>query len=76
MQNTYSKLSPIREVSILMKDALYTIASLNADRYEALARKAERSDDDELAEFFRAMRDNNRHNSEKALNLLAQRVAE
>lgn len=49
-----------------MKDALYTIALLNADHYEALARKAQRSDDDELAEFFRAMRDHNRHNAEKA----------
>ncbi len=59
-----------------MKDALYTIASLNADHYEALARRAQRSDDGELAEFFRAMRDNSRYNSEKAKTLLAQRVAE
>ena len=67
---------PLREVSVLMKDALYTIALLNADHYEALARRAQRSDDEELAEFFRAMRDHNRHNSEKALTLLAQRVTE
>lgn len=59
-----------------MKDALYTIATLNADRYEALARKAERSDDDELADFFRAMRDSGRRNAEKAKALLAQRTAE
>ena len=59
-----------------MKDALYTFALLNADHYEALARRAQRSDDDELADFFRAMRDHNRHNAEKAKTLLAQRVAE
>ena len=59
-----------------MKDALYTIALQNADRYEALARRAETSSDQELADFFRRMRDESRENAEKAKTLLAQRVAE
>ena len=59
-----------------MKDALYTIALDNADRYEALARRAETSSDEELAEFFRRMRDESRENAEKAKRLLSQRVAE
>jgi rubrerythrin len=48
----------------------------NADRYEALARRAETSSDEELAEFFRLMRDESRENAERAKRLLAQRVAE
>lgn len=59
-----------------MKDELYSIALLNADRYEALARRAERSSDDELAEFFRALRNESRNNAERAKGLLSQRVAE
>ena len=59
-----------------MKDALYTIALQNADRYEALARRAEVSGDEELARFFRRMRDDSRENAEKAKTLLARRVAE
>ena len=59
-----------------MKDALYTIALKNADRYEALARRADSSSDEELAEFFRRMRDESRDNAERAKRLLAQRVAE
>ena len=59
-----------------MKDALYTIALQNADRYEALARRAEASSDGELAEFFRRMRDESRENAERAKTLLVQRVAE
>jgi rubrerythrin len=59
-----------------VKDALYTIAFNNADRYEALARRAETSSDEELAEFFRLMRDESRENAERAKRLLAQRVAE
>ena len=59
-----------------MKDALYAIALNNADRYEALARRAEMSSDEELAEFFRLMRDESRENAERAKRLLAQRVAE
>ena len=47
-----------------MKDAHYTIALKNADRYEA------------LAEFFRRMRDESRENAERAKRLLSQRVAD
>jgi len=59
-----------------MKDELYGIALRNADRYEALARNAERSGDDELAGFFRRMRDENRRSAEEARRFLSQRVAE
>lgn len=59
-----------------MNDALYTIAVQNADRYEALARRAEMASDEELAEFFRRMRDESRANAERAKRLLAQRLAE
>ncbi|HJQ30461.1 MAG TPA: hypothetical protein VJ827_14065 [Rubrobacter sp.] len=59
-----------------MKDELYSIALFNADRYEALARRAEKASDAELAEFFRAMRNESRENAERAKELLAQRVAE
>ena len=59
-----------------MKDALYTIALQNSDRYEALARRAENSSDEELAEFFRRMRDESRKNAERAKIMLAQRMAE
>ena len=58
------------------EDALYTIALKNADRYEALARRAATSSDEELAEFFRRMRDESRENAERAKRLLSQRVAE
>lgn len=59
-----------------MKDELYSIALLNADSYEALVRRAEKASDDELADFFRAMRNERRENAERAKELLAQRVAE
>jgi hypothetical protein len=59
-----------------VKDALYTIALKNADRYEALARRAAMSSDEELAEFFRRMRDESRENAERAKRLLSQRVAD
>jgi rubrerythrin len=59
-----------------VNDALYAIALRNADRYEALARRAEDSGDDELAEFFRRIRHESRENAEKAKTLLARRVAE
>ena len=59
-----------------MKDTLYTIALKNADRYEALARRAATSSDEELAAFFRRMRDESRENAERAKRLLSQRVAE
>lgn len=59
-----------------MKDELYGVALQNADRYDALARSAERTGDDELAGFFRRMRDQNRRSAEEAKRLLTQRVAE
>jgi rubrerythrin len=59
-----------------VKDELYDIALLNADRYEALARRAERASDGELADFFRTMRNESRKNAERAKELLAGRVAE
>jgi hypothetical protein len=59
-----------------VKDELYSIALLNADRYEALARRAEKASDEELAGFFRAMRNDSREKAERAKELLAQRVAE
>jgi rubrerythrin len=59
-----------------VKDELYSIALLNADRYEALARRAEKASDEELADFFRAMRNESHENAERAKELLAQRVAE
>jgi rubrerythrin len=59
-----------------VKDELYSISLLNADRYEALARRAEKASDEELADFFRAMRNESRENAERAKELLAQRVAE
>lgn len=52
-----------------MGDELYSIALLDADRYEALARRAEKASDEELADLFR-------ENAERARELLAQRVAE
>lgn len=59
-----------------MKDDLYTIALANADKYESLARRAEKGDDQELADFFRRMRDDSRANADRAKVLLAQRLAE
>lgn len=59
-----------------MKDELYTIALANAEKYEGLARKAEKGDDQELADFFRRMRDDSRANADRAKALLAQRLAE
>ena len=59
-----------------VKDALYTIALKNADRYEALARRAETSSDEELAGFFRRMRDESRENAERAKRLLSRKVAD
>ena len=59
-----------------MKAELYDLAMRNADRYDALARSAERSGDGELAGFFRRMRDDNRRSAQEARRLLAQRLAE
>lgn len=59
-----------------MKKALYEAVSQDVGKYEALALRAEGSDDDELAGFFREVRDENQLRGEKARRLLAQRVAE
>ncbi len=59
-----------------MKKALYEVVLGDVGRYEDLARRAEGSGDDELAGFFRELRDENRVRAEKARRLLAQRVAE
>lgn len=59
-----------------MKRALYEAVLRDVGRYEDLARRAEVSEDGELAGFFREIRDENRRRAEKARRLLAQRVAE
>jgi rubrerythrin len=59
-----------------MKRALYEAVSEDTKRYETLARQAGASDDHELADFFREIRDENRRRAERAKRLLAQRVAE
>lgn len=59
-----------------MKKALYEAVLQDVGRYEDLARRAEDSEDGELAGFFREIRDENQRRAEKARRLLAQRVAE
>lgn len=59
-----------------MKRALYEAVFDDVERYEELARAAADSGDDELAGFFREIRDENRRRAEKAERLLAGRVAE
>ena len=59
-----------------MKRALYEAVLQDVGRYEDLARRAEGSEDDELAGFFREIHEENRRRAEKARRLLAQRVAE
>ena len=59
-----------------MKEALYEAAMQDAERYEDLARRAAASEDGELADFFREIRDENRRRAEKAGRLLAGRLAE
>jgi hypothetical protein len=58
-----------------MKEALYEAVMQDAERYEDPARRAEASEEDELARFFRELRDENRRRTEKARRLLAGRVA-
>ena len=60
----------------LVKSALYEAVLRDVGRYEELARRAEGFADDELAEFFRGIRDENQRRAEEARRLLAQRVAE
>lgn len=57
-----------------MKNEHYEIALLNADRYEALARRAEDANDQELASFFRFMRDEGRRKAKGAMRGIARRV--
>ena len=59
-----------------MKRSLYEAVSEDTKKYEELARQAGVSDDHELADFFREIRDENRRRAEKARRLLAQRVSE
>jgi rubrerythrin len=60
----------------LMKKALYEAVLRDVGRYEELARRAESLADDELAGFFREIRDENRRRADQARRLLAQRIAE
>lgn len=59
-----------------MKQALYEGVLEDAFKYETLAWQAEASGDDELAEFFRQMRDENRRCTERTEQLLVQRLPE
>lgn len=59
-----------------MKSALYEAVLRDVGRYEELARRAEGFADDELAEFFRGIRDENRRRADQARRMLAQRIAE
>jgi hypothetical protein len=59
-----------------MKKALYEAVLRDVGRYEELARRAEGLADDELAGFFRDIRDENRRRADEARRLLAQRIAE
>ena len=57
-----------------MKEALYEAVMQDAERYEDPARRAEASEEDELARFFREIRDENRRRTEKARRLLRRGV--
>lgn len=59
-----------------MKSALYEMTAADAERFEALARWAEATDDGELADFFERVSDEESRRAEDARRLLAQRVAE
>jgi rubrerythrin len=48
----------------------------DAFKYEVLTRQAEASGDQELTEFFRQVRNENRRRAEKVEQLLAQRLPE
>jgi rubrerythrin len=48
----------------------------DAFKYEVLTRQAEACGDQELTEFFRQVRDENRRRAEKVEQLLAQRLPE
>jgi rubrerythrin len=55
---------------------LYDLSTRNSDRYEVLARQAERVGDAELTGFYRAMRDEERRNAARASLLFARGAAE
>lgn len=59
-----------------MKEALYGISLRETEKYEDLARRAQESDDQELAEFFDRIGEEDHRLAEEARRLLAQRVAE
>ena len=59
-----------------MKTALYEAVFQDIERYEDLARRAADTGDDELAGFFREVREENRRRVERTRRLLAGRVAE
>lgn len=59
-----------------MKRDHYETFSRDDKRYETLARQAGASDNHELADFFRGLRDGNRGRAEGAGRLRARRVAE
>lgn len=59
-----------------MKETLYDITLRDSEKYEDLARQARESDDQELAEFFGRMREEDHRLAQEAGRLLAQRIAE
>lgn len=59
-----------------MKQALYSISARDPEKYQDLARRAQKSDDQELAEFFDRIGEEDHRLAEEARRLLAQRVAE
>src|SRR5918998_5408978 len=56
-----------------MKEALYEAVLRDVGRYEELARRAEGFADDELAGFFRDIRDEKRRRADEARRLLGPR---
>ncbi len=55
--------------------ALYRILE-DAQRYEEYAEVAQRAYDEEIADFFRELREESRGRAERARELLAQRLAD
>jgi hypothetical protein len=55
--------------------ALYRILE-DAQRYEEYAEVAQRAYDEEIADFFRELREESRGRAERAQELLAQRLAD
>lgn len=59
-----------------MKQTLYEISARDPEKYEDLARQAQEANDQELAEFFGRMSEEDHRLAQEAGRLLAQRVAE